>query len=141
LVVDDEAGMRELMEIVLGNDGHRVSTVAAIDAATACLEEEPIDVVLTDMRLGADKGAGLSLLTWIQEHTPHIPAIMITAYGSVESAIDTMKRGAVDYISKPFQNDEVRMVVRRAIEQRDLLRECGAPHRPGTSRQAGKHLR
>ncbi len=126
LVVDDEAGMRELMEIVLGNDGHRVSTVGTIDGATACLDEEPIDVVLTDMRLGADKNAGLNLLTWIQQHTPHIPAIMITAYGSVESAIDAMKRGAVDYLSKPFQNDEVRMVVRRAIEQRDLLRENAA---------------
>lgn len=123
LVVDDESGMRELMEIVLGNDGHRVTSVATIDDATACLEEQPIDVLLTDMRLGADKGAGLQLLTWVQEYAPHVPAIMITAYGSVESAIDAMKRGAVDYLSKPFQNDEVRMVVRRAIEQRDLARE------------------
>ncbi|MCP4644148.1 MAG: sigma-54-dependent Fis family transcriptional regulator [bacterium] len=118
--------MRELLEIVLANQGYDITTLANTDEARAALEEAPFDVVLTDLRMGAERDAGMALLTWLQENAPSVPAIMMTAYGSVETAIEAMKRGAVDYIMKPFKNDEVRLVIQRAIEQRDLLRQNAA---------------
>ena len=115
--------MRELLDIVLGNDGYKVFAVPTVDAALAALGEQKFDVVLTDLRMGADRDAGMTLLSWLQENAPSTPAIMITAHGSVETAIEAMKRGAADYVMKPFKNDEIRILVGRAIEQRDLLRE------------------
>ncbi len=123
LVVDDEASMRELLEIVLANNGYQVTGASDPIKAQALLERDSYDVVLTDMRRGADRDAGMNFLSWLQENNPAVPAIMITAYGSVETAIEAMKRGATDYIMKPFKNEEIRLVVKRAIEQRDILRE------------------
>lgn len=123
LVVDDEAGMREVLEIVLQNDGYTVTTEHDVASAIARLEKDSFDCVLTDLRMGSDRTAGLQLLDWLQSNMPDMPAVMMTAYGSVETAIDAMKRGARDYIMKPFKNDEIRIIVKRAIEQRDLVRE------------------
>ena len=123
LVVDDEANMRELLEIVLGNEGYEVVTVGTVAQACQRLEGEAFDVVLTDLRMGADHTAGMQLLSWLQENGSTTPAIMITAHGSVETAIEAMKRGAADYIMKPFKNDEIRLLIKRAIEQRNLVRE------------------
>ena len=123
LVVDDEQGMRELLEIVLGSDGYNVTTVAAPGAAEEILETECFDVIVTDLRIGNDAEAGMSFLSRVKELTPGTPTIMMTAHGSVETAIEAMKRGASDYLLKPFQNDEIRLLVQRAIEQRELVRE------------------
>jgi two-component system, NtrC family, response regulator PilR len=123
LVVDDEQSMREVLEIVLTNQGYRVKTAANIAQAVGHLENTAFDAVLTDLRIGSDHEAGMKLLSWLQEKMPATPAIMITAYGSVETAIEAMKRGAVDYILKPFNNQEIRMLLKRAIEERDLRRE------------------
>jgi len=126
LVVDDEASMRELLEIVLGNAGYDVTSVAAPDGAFQLLEESTFDVVVTDLRMGKDRLAGMDVLAWLRENAPSTPAIMITAYASVETAIEATKLGAVDYVTKPFKNEEMRLVVKRVIEQRDLLRENAA---------------
>ena len=123
LVVDDEASMRELIDIVLGNCGYEVEAVPDIESGQDKLEKESFDVVLTDLRIGNDREAGMRLLSWLQDNAPTTPAIMITAHGSVESAIEAMKRGAADYVMKPFKNDEIRLLVGRAIEQRDIVRE------------------
>ncbi|MEX2015488.1 MAG: sigma-54 dependent transcriptional regulator, partial [Candidatus Hydrogenedentales bacterium] len=123
LVLDDEANMCELLEIVLTSAGYEVKAVSELDEACSALLEEAYDCVLTDLRLGSNRNAGMDMLTWLQENAATTPAIMITAHGSVETAIEAMKRGAADYIMKPFKNDEIRLLVRRAIEQRDLLRE------------------
>lgn len=126
LVVDDELSMRELLEIVLANDGYKVETVGTIEAAKEALTHRAIDIVMTDLRIGSDRDAGMTLLQWLHENAPQIPSIMMTAHGSVESAIEAMKRGATDYVVKPFKNDEIRLLVRRALEQRDLVRENSA---------------
>jgi two-component system response regulator PilR (NtrC family) len=126
LVIDDEASMRELLEIVLTNDGYHVVSAADPEKAKALLSAEPFDVVLTDLRMGVDRNAGMNVLSWLREHSPSTPAIMITAHGSVETAIEAMKKGAADYVLKPFKNDEIRLLVRRALERRDLLRENAA---------------
>ncbi len=123
LVVDDELGMREVMEIVLQNAGYEVHTVTNVEDACELLEQTPCDAVLTDLFMGNDRQAGMRLLAWIQEHAPNTPAIMMTAYGSVDSAIEAVKRGATDYVMKPFKNDEIRIMIERAIAERDLRRE------------------
>ncbi len=123
LVMDDERSMRELLEIILVNDGFDVRTQPDVESAIAALEAEPVDVVLTDLRIGSDRDAGMRLLSWMSEHAPGTPAVMMTAYGSVETAIEAMKRGAADYLLKPFKNDEVKILLRRALEKRDLERE------------------
>lgn len=123
LVVDDESSMRELLEIVLSKDGYEVVALPNVNEAIDRLRTEAFDVVLTDLRMGTERDAGMALLEWITSNNPMTPAIMMTAYGSVETAIEAMKRGAADYIMKPFKNDEVRLLVQRAIEQRDLKRE------------------
>ncbi|GMV92230.1 MAG: sigma-54-dependent Fis family transcriptional regulator [Candidatus Hydrogenedentota bacterium] len=123
LVVDDESGMRELLEIVLAKDGYDVATASNVDDARKLLENESFDVVLTDLRMGSDRDAGMKLLSWLNENSPSTPSIMMTAYGSVETAIEAMKRGAADYIMKPFKNEEVRILIQRAIEQTRIKRE------------------
>jgi len=123
LVVDDEDSMRELLEIVLGNAGYTVRLAPDVATASALLEKQSFDCVLTDLRMGQERKAGMDLLSWLQNHQPGVPAVMMTAYGSVDTAVEAMKRGAIDYIMKPFKNDEVRLVVQRAIEQQDLERE------------------
>jgi two-component system response regulator PilR (NtrC family) len=115
--------MRELLEIVLSNNGYDVASAANVHDAQILLENENFDVVLTDLRMGSDRDAGMTLLTWLNENSPSTPSIMMTAYGSVETAIEAMKRGAADYIMKPFKNEEVRILVQRAIEQTRLKRE------------------
>ena len=123
LVVDDESGMRELLEIILTNAGYEVVTAMNRPMATERLTAESFDAVITDLRMGTDREAGIHLLAWMHENCTETPAIMITAHGSVETAIDAMKLGAADYVMKPFKNDEIRMVVARAIEARNLRRE------------------
>ncbi len=126
LVVDDEASMRDLMIILLQNDGYEVVAVGSVVEACTAIEQAAFDAVLTDLRMGSDRKAGMTLMSWIHAHAPGTPAIMMTAHGSVETAIEAMKLGAADYVLKPFKNDEIRMLVRRAIEQRDLKRENAA---------------
>ena len=115
--------MRELLEIVLGGDGYEVVCLATPEDAQPLLLQQSFDVVVTDLRIGSDAEAGMRFLSWLQEFAPGTPAIMMTAHGSVETAIEAMKRGAPDYVLKPFQNDEIRLLVGRAIDQRDIVRE------------------
>ena len=126
LVMDDETSMRELLEIILGNAGYGVTSAANMDKALDNLREDTFDVVITDLRMGNERMAGMGLLSWLQENAPMTPAIMITAHGSIETAIEAMKLGAFDYIMKPFKNDEMRLLVRRAVEHAVLLRENAA---------------
>ncbi|HPO16027.1 MAG TPA: sigma-54 dependent transcriptional regulator [Candidatus Hydrogenedentes bacterium] len=140
LVVDDELGMREVMEIVLQNAGYEVHTAVSVEEACRVLEETPCDAVLTDLYMGNDRQAGMRLLSWIQEHAPNTPAIMMTAYGSVDSAIEAVKRGATDYVMKPFKNDEIRIMVERAIAERDLRRENEALRKDKTAQLSAERM-
>jgi two-component system, NtrC family, response regulator PilR len=137
LVVDDEPSMRELLEIVLENAGYEVRSAKDVAEACALFDEQHFDVVLTDLYMGNDREAGMKLLNWLRQNAAATPAIMMTAHGSVESAIEAMRRGAADYIQKPFKdNDEIRMRVERAIEQRNLLRENAALRREEARRRS-----
>jgi two-component system response regulator PilR (NtrC family) len=121
LVVDDEEIMREILETLLTREGYRVHLAATAEEGLDLVRAVPLDAVLLDVMLpGMD---GLTLLDEIRKTDDELPVMMVTAFASVESAIAAMKRGAFDYISKPFKNDEVLVVVRNAVERRRLVAE------------------
>jgi len=132
LVVDDEPGMRRMISRALGAEGYRVEVAADGAEALAILEGGKIDLVISDIVMKPMDG--LQLLEEIRKRDWVMPVIMITAYGTVESAVEAMKRGAVDYLAKPFAADELSVVVARALltvrllDERAYLREEVARH-------------
>ena len=123
LVVDDEESMRELLSIMLLNDGYHAETAASIAEADRKLRRNRFDLVITDLRMGKDAAAGMGILEKVREIDNDVPTVMITAYGSVDTAIEAMKKGAIDYIQKPFKNEEMRIIIRKAQEHKRLKDE------------------
>ncbi len=121
LVVDDEPSMREFLEILLAKEGHRVATAADAAAALRVAAEGEVDLVLTDLRLGAE--SGLEVLRAVKQAAPATEVVIMTAFATTENAIQAMKLGAYDYLLKPFKVDELRLVVQKALEHRALVQE------------------
>jgi two-component system response regulator PilR (NtrC family) len=121
LVVDDEASLREVLTIMLQREGYDVETAADGAAAQALLQESDFDLIISDIKM--PKVSGLKLLGFVREHAPETMMIMITAFSTSEEAVEAMKLGAFDYITKPFRNDEIRLIVRNALERRALRQE------------------
>jgi DNA-binding NtrC family response regulator len=121
LIVDDEKITLENLEYVMKKEGYEVQGTSSGSSALKILEHREFDVVLTDLRM--EKVDGLQVLTKCKELYPDSEVIIITAYASLPSAIETMKKGAYYYIAKPFKLDEVRKVVKEAIEKVKLKRE------------------
>ena len=114
LVVDDERDIRELLVLTLGRMGVRVDTAADVAAARAQLAAEKYDLCLTDMRL--PDGSGLELIQHISQKFPDTPVAMITAYGNVEAAVDALKAGAFDFVTKPVDLAVLRRLVQNALD-------------------------
>ena len=121
LVVDDEANMRRVLGSILAVDGHEVVEAEGVRAAQRAFAGSPFDLVLTDQRM-AD-GDGLTLLASCREVDATVPVVVMTAFATVELAVEAMKLGAFDFVPKPFVPEAVRAVVRRACERTELLRE------------------
>ena len=121
LIVDDELEMRALVKDVLEEEGHRVTIAESGRDALQRLSEGEYAVVLTDLRMQGMQG--LELLSSIKEIYPDINVILMTAFGSVETAIEAMKQGAYDYLIKPVKNDELIRVTARAVREVRLRRE------------------
>jgi two-component system response regulator PilR (NtrC family) len=138
LVVDDEASMREFLEILLAKQGHRVRCAADAKSALAFLAEAEADLVMTDLRLGAD--SGIDVLRRVKERSPTTEVVVVTAFATTENAIQAMKLGAYDYVLKPFKVDELRLVVEKALEHRALLLENQVLRRVGKPRQAAPEI-
>lgn len=120
LVVDDEEVVCRFLENLLVAAGHQVEVCFSGQDAVTKLRRRPYDLVITDLRMpGVD---GVEVLRKAKELHPGCEVIIITAYASVKSAVEVMKLGAYDYISKPFNIDRIRMVVSKAMEKRTLLR-------------------
>jgi len=119
LVVDDEAGIREFLSDTLEAHGHAVEQAADGRIAAKLLDERGFDVVLTDLKMpGLD---GMALLRKVREEQPEVEVIVLTAHGTVGNAVEAMKLGAFEYLSKPISGpDELRLVVARAVERRGL---------------------
>lgn len=122
LVIDDDAGFRSLLETILSGEGYAVESGGSIADAKRMGAKRQYDLVLSDLRL--PDGDGLEILRWSKENSPETPVIMITAYGTVSSAVEAMKLGAADYLGKPLSSpDELRLLVRRTLDARDVERE------------------
>ena len=121
LVVDDEPGMRRILEVNLMRDSHLVVEAGGVVEAVHLLKREDFDVVLTDQRM--PDGNGLDVLHAVQEDDPTTSVIFLTAVGTFELAVESMRQGAFDFLTKPFAPDVVRAAVRRASEHTALLRE------------------
>ena len=121
LVIDDEPVLQDVLGSLLKGDGFEYLQATTAADGQQVLREEEVDVVLLDLML-PDR-SGLELLPDIKEFDPHLPVVVITAYSSVESAIEAMRLGAFHYVPKPFKNEEVLHLVRRAAERRALLVE------------------
>ncbi|MBZ5562066.1 MAG: sigma-54 dependent transcriptional regulator [Acidobacteriia bacterium] len=122
LVVDDDAETRNLLSEFLGEAGYRVVTSGSGEEALEIGQQELFDVIISDMRLGPSLN-GLDVLRAYKSIQPESEVILITAFGSMETAIEAVKAGAFDYLSKPFKIDEVLLQVERALENRKLVRE------------------
>jgi len=121
LVVDDEQSMREMLAIMLKKEGFEVVTAGSRASAAGVLGQAPVDLVITDVRL--PDGDGIEILRHVKAASPETVVIVMTAYGSAESAVAALKLGAQDYILKPFDVDELKIVVRNALEGADLRAE------------------
>src|SRR5882672_11089423 len=122
LVVDDDSASRALMVQILAEDGHAV--IACSDGAEAMeqLDHAPeFDVVVSDIRM-VDVD-GLEVLDWVRKHAPETPVLLVTAFGNVDGAVDAIRRGAYDYISKPYDVNAIKLVVDRALRHRRLATE------------------
>lgn len=121
LVVDDEPNMTQVLAIALGQEGYRVDTFNNAVEALAFMREAPPDLVITDLKMpGMD---GLTFIGEIKKIDEPVPVVMMTAFSTVQTAVEAMKAGAYDYIIKPFEPDELKLVIRKALENRRLLLE------------------
>jgi len=123
LVVDDERNMRRVLQGLLQAEGHDVDGATDGDEARAMLRkaEPSYDLVLTDLRMpGSD---GMDLLRVVKRRHPDTPVVLITAHGTVDTAVEAMREGAFDFVTKPFDNDELALVVNRGLAQREANRD------------------
>ncbi len=118
LVVDDEESIREFFQIMLKREGYEVFTASNGKEGFEFSKKNPVDLIISDIQM--PEMSGLELLSKVKEMDPEMVMIMITAFGSTEIAVEAMKRGAYDYVQKPFKIDEVKIVIRQALEKRSL---------------------
>jgi len=121
LIVDDERSMRDVLSIMLKRAGYAVSTATDGEEAIGMLGSEIFDLVITDLKM--PKVGGLEVLKAVKDASPDTVVLVITAFASTETAVEAMKRGAYDYVTKPFQVDEVQLIIRNALERRRLTTE------------------
>src|SRR5215208_4505092 len=121
LIVDDEEVLRDVLEAVLRREGFDVVLAASGEEALSVLDAEDVDLVILDIMLPGI--SGIDTLRSMRISNPHLPVIIITAFSSIDGAIEAMKHGAFHYIPKPFKNEEVVLTVNKALEQRRLTHE------------------
>jgi two-component system response regulator PilR (NtrC family) len=121
LVVDDERSMQEFLEILLKREGHEPVLASSAEEAIVALESDDFELVISDIRMPGM--SGLDLLDRVRQIAPETLVILITAHGSTESAVEAMKHGAYDYLTKPCRVDEIRLVLDKALEKKSLASE------------------
>src|SRR5687768_11201019 len=121
LVVDDESSMREMLGIMLRKEGFDVLLTESRAQAAAVLAKGAVEMVITDVKL--PDGDGIEILRHVKAGSPETAVIVMTAFGSTETAVAALKLGAHDYLVKPFDVDELKIVVRNALERQQLTQE------------------
>src|SRR5690242_20845953 len=134
LIVDDEADIREMVAGFLQDDGHRTRLARDSDEALKAVEERRPQLVILDIWLQGSRLDGLEVLNIIKKTHPDLPVVIISGHGNIETAVTAIKRGAYDYIEKPFKADRLVLVAQRALEASKLRREIAElKHRAGDS--------
>jgi DNA-binding NtrC family response regulator len=121
LIIDDEKSLLDLLSVVLKKEGYRVKTCLAPSRVFDILQNEELDLLICDIKL--PQISGMEILKYVRENRPEIPVIMITAYGSLKQAVEALKAGAIDYILKPFDVDELKIIIAQELEKRRLKEE------------------
>ncbi len=121
LIVDDEKSLLDLLSTVFKKEGYGVKVASSGTQARDILEKEPVDLVITDIKM--PQTSGMDVLKFAKDLDPEIPVILITAYGSIKQAIDALKAGALDYVVKPFDVEELKILVGRGLEKLHLKQE------------------
>lgn len=118
LVVDDEESIREFLEIMLRKEGYEVTSAEDGSAALEIIKKKSFDLIISDLQM--PNMTGMELLEKVKSSSPDVVFMMITAFGTTETAVEAMKMGAYDYITKPFKIDEVRIIISHALESKNL---------------------
>ena len=118
LIVDDEPNLRKILSAQLTRDGYDVLTAEDGEQGLHLLREHHIDLVITDLKM--PKVDGMTLLKRALEEDPELPVVLVTAHGTIDTAVEALKRGAFDFVTKPFDKDEVRQIVAKALKTREL---------------------
>ena len=121
LIIDDEKNYLLVLQTLLEDEGYTVTALSDPETALAFLQESEVDVVVTDMKM--PRITGLDVLERVKKQWPYTPVLIMTAFGTIESAVETMKYGAFDYITKPFSNDELLLSIHNAVELAQAHRE------------------
>ncbi len=121
LIIDDEKSLLDLLSVVLKKEGYRVKTFLAPAKVFDLLGREDFDLLICDIKL--PQMSGMEVLKYVRENRPEIPVIMITAYGSLKQAVEALKAGAIDYILKPFDVEELKIIIAQELEKRRLKEE------------------
>jgi two-component system NtrC family response regulator len=121
LIIDDEKNYLIVLQALLSDAGYEVLTTDDANKALEMVQSQDLDLVITDMRM--PDMDGMEFLARLHGQWPELPVIMMTAYATVQKAVEAMKRGAFDYITKPFKNEELKLTVRKAIDMHRLVRE------------------
>ncbi len=121
LIVDDEKNYLVVLEALLGPEGYETITADNARNALRLIKGADLDLVITDMKMPGM--SGMELLEELKKIKPELPVIMMTAYGTIELAVEAMKKQAYDYITKPFQNEELKLTIRKALENYRLIKE------------------
>src|SRR5262245_36935913 len=123
LIVDDEADIRELVSGILQDEGYLTRTARDSDDALSVVASRRPSLVFLDIWLQGSRLAGLQLLDAIKQQHPELPVVMISGHGNIETAVAAIKKGAYDFIEKPFKADRLVLVAERALENSRLKRE------------------
>ncbi|MBW2016182.1 MAG: sigma-54-dependent Fis family transcriptional regulator [Deltaproteobacteria bacterium] len=121
LIVDDEKNYLVVLEALLGPEGYEIRTTDNAKEALGMIRDSDLDLVITDMKMPGM--SGMELLEEAKKIKPELPVIMMTAYGTIEMAVEAMRRQAYDYITKPFRNEELKLTVKKALENHRLIKE------------------
>ena len=138
LVVDDEQNMRALMRMILEDAGYAVLTAEDGEQGLAHLTEPDLDVILSDLKMPGMGGE--EFVARCQEERPEIPIVVVTAYGSIRSAVESIQAGAHDYLTKPFEPEELQLAVKNAVKLKDVLSENQQLHAAVSSATPYKRL-
>ena len=121
LIIDDKASIREVLSAILGDAGYEVVAAGSAEAALERMTEALPEVIVSDIRMTGM--SGLEFQETVRRMDPELPVVLITAYGTIDSAVEAIKRGAYDYLTKPVDHERLKMVLKRAVENRRLALE------------------